>query len=284
MPKLEIICAAGDANFDRDRSIEFVGMVDNKIYHLACVPVEMRQKAITLHVPSYSLGAKHALELNPYFEFEFRSEKLVEFEMETAIAEMLLAEIVEAGLGMDGYKMTEIMVGCNDIFAWGIADSEPLPAYEIRKLYEMWKADPEWGVQKWCCMHRNEKPQSPIAEDMKRDGAWDETMENLPQNTSELWYEFQTLAKQWHEDTAFLSNPSTIAEHPNCQKIIKMGKVAIPWILKDLEKNGGQWYIPLRQICLANNFVPPEIPEEDAGRIKIMNKIWLDWGNNLKER
>ncbi len=35
---------------------------------------------------------------------------------------------------------------------------------------------------KWICIKRNQKPQKPIVDSMKRLGVWDETMEVLPLN------------------------------------------------------------------------------------------------------
>ncbi len=42
--------------------------------------------------------------------------------------------------------------------------------------------DSSWGSLKWCCIKRNERPQIPIEEDMKKVGAWCEKMESLPIN------------------------------------------------------------------------------------------------------
>ena len=75
-----------------------------------------------------------------------------------------------------------LFVLCNDIFAWGSADSEDLPLNEIQNLYRMWEKDEKWGSAKWCCLRRKEKPQYPVAEAMKKDGSWDDEMEKLPEN------------------------------------------------------------------------------------------------------
>lgn len=75
---------------------------------------------------------------------------------------------------------TILFVNCNDLFAWGCADSEDLPHDEIGNLYRMYIADPKYGVDKWCCFRRKQKPQDSIIEQMKKDGVWDERMEALP--------------------------------------------------------------------------------------------------------
>src|SRR5437016_2875456 len=48
---------------------------------------------------------------------------------------------------------------------------------------------------------------------------------------------FEKLATAWKSSTKFVSNVSTKILSPDYQKIIGMGKDAIPLILKDLAKN-----------------------------------------------
>lgn len=78
-----------------------------------------------------------------------------------------------------------VAVNCNDIFAWACADAEQLPYDQIETLYRMWKADERWGPAKWCCLKRKEKPQKPVIDAMKKDGAWDEQMEALGKNVTD---------------------------------------------------------------------------------------------------
>lgn len=80
-------------------------------------------------------------------------------------------------------KLISVHVNCNDIFAWGCADSEDLPHDEIENLYRMWRADPTWGSAKWCAIRRKQKPQGPVIKAMQEAGAWDSIMENLGPNT-----------------------------------------------------------------------------------------------------
>jgi hypothetical protein len=94
-------------------------------------------------------------------------------------------------------ELISIHVSCNDIFAWGCSDSEDIPYKGIEPLYRMWRADPAWGAAKWCCIQRNEQPQRPVAEAMKKAGAWDETMANLPPNGYD-----QRLAEMYREKAA----------------------------------------------------------------------------------
>lgn len=110
-----------------------------------------------------------------------------------ALSEMLAGGVLFAN-GRDYFEGAEkggntvvLYVLCNDLFVWGCADGEDLPYAEIGPLYKAWKADPKWGVDKWCCHHRNEQPQGPVITRMKNDGSWDDAMEALPQNTTDAY-------------------------------------------------------------------------------------------------
>lgn len=77
-------------------------------------------------------------------------------------------------------KTVGVVVNCNDLFYWASGDAQGLPNSQIESLYRAWKDGGKWGVDKWCCKQRGLRPQVPIVTDMKKDGAWDETMEALP--------------------------------------------------------------------------------------------------------
>lgn len=115
-----------------------------------------------------------------YLHPEFEGEEY--FMMEAAVAKLINEDILFVVMGKTGYERTEMMVNCNDLFAWGCSDAEPVPAYDLEKLYNAWKDDERWGAYKWCAKHRNQQPQEPIIRDMKKDGAWDNEMDALPKN------------------------------------------------------------------------------------------------------
>ncbi len=52
--------------------------------------------------------------------------------------------------------------GCNDIFAWGCADSEDVKHGDVNDIYAFWKHDPDHGVAAWCIMKRKQMPQRPV--------------------------------------------------------------------------------------------------------------------------
>ena len=138
-------------------------------------------------------------------EWEFDNGELV-FEKEIALAHLLINEVVytnsfwwmyedfrtnpdtkkletvplkDARWTKEESRYIAIFVNCNDIFYWACSDAELLPHHQIKTLYEMWKADPEWGPAKWCCIQRNKKPQEPVIKLMKELGVWDSVMEGL---------------------------------------------------------------------------------------------------------
>lgn len=73
-----------------------------------------------------------------------------------------------------------LFVNCNDLFWWACADAENLEMSEIPVLYKLWKADPDYGVWKWCCLKRKMRPQAPAEKMMREAGAWDDALEALP--------------------------------------------------------------------------------------------------------
>lgn len=112
------------------------------------------------------------------------------FEEERALALLLINEVVflnshhwESKWPLEARQRTSLNVNCNDIFAWGCADAETINYEDIESVYRAWRSDETWGTAKWCAFKRNQKPQQPVIEAMKKDGAWDDTMEKLGENT-----------------------------------------------------------------------------------------------------
>ena len=85
---------------------------------------------------------------------------------------------------------------------------------------------------------------------------------------------FGRLASIWKSETKFLSNATTKAMHHAYQKIIGMGEGAVPFILRDLQRNGpNDWFWALTVITEVN-----PITEEIAGNMSAMTEAWLQWG------
>lgn len=75
---------------------------------------------------------------------------------------------------------TFVFANCNDVFAWACADAEHVTNDDLIELYQLSRH--KWGDVKWACKKRNMQPQKPMADDIKKDGCWDEVFESLPKN------------------------------------------------------------------------------------------------------
>lgn len=83
---------------------------------------------------------------------------------------------------------------------------------------------------------------------------------------------FNELAAAWKEETKFISSMSEITSHWAYQRIIAMGPVVVPLILKDLKKEGNHWFAALTALTGEN-----PIAEQDAGIVSKMREAWLQW-------
>ena len=112
------------------------------------------------------------------------------YDEEKALADLLNAGVMflNNAIHSQGNYTTCVFLLLNDIFAWGCADAECVTSgdgdstSELAQLHKLWLLDKEWGAVKWACLKRNERPQRPVMEMMKKDGAWDAELEALPDN------------------------------------------------------------------------------------------------------
>lgn len=93
----------------------------------------------------------------------------------------------------------------------------------------------------------------------------------------ELAAEFSELADRWHRETGMYSLEIQKTSHPAYLRIIGMGSKAIPFILRDLEQNGGHWYQALESIV---GYSPVQISK--PGNIRQSKAQWLAWGHRLQ--
>ena len=85
---------------------------------------------------------------------------------------------------------------------------------------------------------------------------------------------FLRLSTEWKRDTGHLSLVSQIVAHSSYQSIIAMGESAIPFILRDLEKEPNHWFSALSAIADEG----PEIPVHERGDIRAISEAWIKWG------
>ena len=112
--------------------------------------------------------------------------------------------------------------------------------------------------------------------EIARDGEWRGADRQITA-TLDLRNRFLALAREWHAATDSLSSPSEIAMHPAYKRIIGMGMVAVPFILEDLRRDGGQWFWALRAIIGRAPY-----GRESAGNAPAMKEAWLEWGRAHK--
>lgn len=84
---------------------------------------------------------------------------------------------------------------------------------------------------------------------------------------------FETLASEWKEQVAGSSFVAEKTRHPAYQKIIEMGTVVVPFLLRELEQKPTHWFEALKAITGENPIQP-----EQRGRTKQMAQAWLKWG------
>ena len=84
---------------------------------------------------------------------------------------------------------------------------------------------------------------------------------------------FEALASEWKEQVGGSSFVAEKTRHPAYQKIIEMGQVVVPFLLRELEQKPTHWFEALKAITGANPIQP-----EQRGRTKQMAQAWLKWG------
>ena len=90
---------------------------------------------------------------------------------------------------------------------------------------------------------------------------------------ADLELHVQHLLERWREETALLSSSTRITGHPAYQKLISLGRAALPFLLRDLERTeDGHLSLALSEITGAS-----PVPAEDRGRIRKVAAAWLRW-------
>ncbi|HEX8673792.1 MAG TPA: hypothetical protein VF710_17985 [Longimicrobium sp.] len=84
--------------------------------------------------------------------------------------------------------------------------------------------------------------------------------------------EFRRLSARWREETEHLSS-TDVFTHPDYQRIIGLGSVVVPALLRDLSRTGAHWFWALRAITGEN-----PVAAENAGNVRKMIEAWLAWG------
>ena len=97
--------------------------------------------------------------------------------------------------------------------------------------------------------------------------------EPVTRRQSDVVERFYALASEWKLETVNLSDTDRICTHSAYQQIIGMGERAVPYILFELKKTSAPWFWALMAITGED-----PVPDEHAGRMKLMSQDWLKWG------
>jgi hypothetical protein len=82
---------------------------------------------------------------------------------------------------------------------------------------------------------------------------------------------FSDALRSWKQDTQYESSLRRIVLHPGYQAIIGIGKAALPFILEELQRNGGHWFWALHAIT-------QEDPAREGDSFEATAQAWLRWG------
>lgn len=89
--------------------------------------------------------------------------------------------------------------------------------------------------------------------------------------------QFEVYYKQWKAETAFESNGRKIIENAHYQKIIDMGEIAVPLILKKYVQTNDHWSYALRSITgISLN------ESTYHGNLEAIRMDWIAWGVEKK--
>jgi len=83
--------------------------------------------------------------------------------------------------------------------------------------------------------------------------------------------EFYRLAQQWENETSFHSSLGEIFTHEAYQRIMAMGRDALPLILSELRRRPGHWFYALEKIVGQDMAVGSRTFAAARG-------AWLEWG------
>lgn len=97
--------------------------------------------------------------------------------------------------------------------------------------------------------------------------------EEISSRRTDTQLAFETLASEWKEQVGGSSFVAEKTSHPAYQRIIEMGPVVVPFLLRELEQKPTHWFEALKAITGANPIQP-----EQRGRTKQMAEAWLKWG------
>ena len=80
---------------------------------------------------------------------------------------------------------------------------------------------------------------------------------------------FNRLISQWKEETMFLSSAQAIITNPNFQAIVNMGKIAVPYIVDEINNN------PSTLVWALNIIFDRKITDRPGTTVEEACKLWV---------
>lgn len=88
----------------------------------------------------------------------------------------------------------------------------------------------------------------------------------------EIEKEFNEYKNEWIKQTCYHSNPEIVYNNENYKNIIKLGKGVIPFLIKDLKENNGDWIFALNSILEVD-----PVKDYNKGNWENMKVDWLKY-------
>jgi hypothetical protein len=127
----------------------------------------------------------------------------------------------------------------------------------------------------WAYARRVEENLRRAEENLKTLVVFQGPLRYYPRKETALQREFRELSTLWRQETMMVSSTSETTTNFHYYRIIALGPDVVPLILRDLQENGGQWYLALRALTGEN-----PVDAEDRGNIRKMKAAWIDWGKS----
>ena len=84
---------------------------------------------------------------------------------------------------------------------------------------------------------------------------------------------FYAVLRRWESETAFLSDPDAITNHPSYRALVAHAKLVLPLILNELRLSPSPLVWVLEESLGASPYLP-----QDVGDIPAMAEAWIAWG------
>jgi len=95
----------------------------------------------------------------------------------------------------------------------------------------------------------------------------------LPNPPASLEAVFADLVRRWKVERGPSSSTTELAMCPSYQRIIGLGPVAVPYLLRELEREPDHWFWALKSITGAD-----PVPVKSRGKVGEMARHWILWG------